>query len=106
MRPPSAAHAGADDLRHAPRGDDEQARPALTPQLSGTELRRWYWLRSELADLARQLGVSAAGGKQQLTDRLAAALDSQPLPPESPRRPASTAQLNGVLSEDTVIPVG
>ena len=105
MTPPPA-HADAENHRPAPRGDDAQARPALTPQLPGTELRRWYWLRSELADLARQVGVTAAGSKTQLTDRLAAALDGQPLPPESPRRPTPAAQLDGVLSVDTVIPVG
>ena len=97
----------ADDGGPAPRaGGGPEERPALTPQLSGVELRRWYWLRSELADLARRVGVSATGSKGQLTDRLAAALDGQPLPPAAPRRPAPAVQLAGVLSVDTVIPVG
>ena len=48
-------------------------RPPLTAELTGAELRRWYFLRDELAAFARRLGVSAAGGKQDLTDRLAAA---------------------------------
>ncbi len=97
----------ADDGGYAARavGGPEQ-RPALTPQMSGVELRRWYWLRSELADLARRVGVSAAGSKAELTDRLAAALDGHPLPPTAPRRPAAAGQLDGVLSMNTVIPVG
>lgn len=108
MTPPPAAHAGnvTDDRGHAPRAGDPEGRPALTPRLTGAELRRWYWLRSELADLARRIGVSAAGNKAALTDRLAAALDGQPLPPATPRRPAPAAQLDGALSMDTVIPAG
>jgi SAP domain-containing new25/Domain of unknown function (DUF6434) len=80
-------------------------RPQLGPQLTGTELRRWYWLRSELADFARSIGVSAAGGKTELTDRLAAALDDQPLPAASPATPVGR-QLTGSLTDDTVIPPG
>ena len=31
-------------------------RPSLDDSLTGSELRRWYWLRSELAAVARTLG--------------------------------------------------
>lgn len=40
-----------------------ETRPPLTARLTGTELRRWYWLHSELIDFARTLGVATAGGK-------------------------------------------
>ncbi len=82
-----------------------RARPALTERLSGAELRRWYWLRSELVVLARSLGVSAAGGKIELTDRLCAVLDGRPPKPPAPRRTAG-AQLSGPLDDQTVIPPG
>jgi len=80
-------------------------RPALTTRLSGAELRRWYWLRSELALFARSLGVSTAGGKIELTDRLCAVLDGRQPEPPTPRR-AAGAQLSGRLSDETVIPPG
>lgn len=81
-------------------------RPALTPDLTGAELRRWYWLRDELAQLARQLGVSAAGGKRELTDRVAAVLDGQAPPAPARRSARGTAQLDGELTPATVIPLG
>lgn len=80
-------------------------RPVLDATLSGAELRRWYWLRAELVALARSLGISPAGGKVELTERLAAALDGQALPQPTPRT-IRTAQLAGVLTNATVIPDG
>jgi hypothetical protein len=98
---------GADDYGDSPGAvDGALQRPTLAPQLSAAQLRRWYWLRSELTDFARRMGVSTAGSKQQLTDRLAAALDGEPLPPVSPRRRTPTGQLEGALSVNTVIPIG
>ena len=81
-------------------------RPELTPTLAGAELRRWYFLRDELAAFARRLGVSAAGGKQELTERLAAVLDGRPLPSPTKRATSATDQLEGDLTPDTVIPEG
>jgi hypothetical protein len=63
-------------------------RPALTPDLPGAELLRWYWTASELAGLARTLGVPAGGAKLDVLARLAEKLDGRaPAPP--PRRRAA-----------------
>ncbi|GHI86704.1 DUF6434 domain-containing protein [Streptomyces xanthophaeus] len=87
-------------------GDPGAPRPALTRELSGTELVRWYWTLAELTAFARQLGLSPAGGKAALTDRLAAVLDGRPEP-----RPVRTArrggrQLAAPVDGATVIPEG
>lgn len=67
---------------------------------------RWYWLKSELIGLARELGVPSSGGKHDLTGRLAAALDGLPIP-SARRRPAGGGQqLTGLLSGETIIPPG
>lgn len=71
--------------------------------MTGSELRRWYWLRSELGALARQLGVSTAGGKAALTDRLAAVLDGHE-PPPAPPRPKPAPPLPTTLTGSTVMP--
>ncbi len=81
------------------------SRPELSPSLSSAELRRWYWTLSELEGLARVLGVPRGGGKQALVDRLAAALDGEPLP-TPPRRPRPGRQLTGAVTAATVIPEG
>lgn len=47
------------------------ARPEPDEVSDEATLRRWYWLRAELAQMAKHRGVSTSGGKTQLTDRLA-----------------------------------
>ncbi len=80
-------------------------RPALSASLTGAELTRWYWLRAELAGLARELGTSATGSKDELTARLVAVLDGvRPSPPS--KRAAPAPPLAEPLSGATLIPAG
>lgn len=82
-----------------------QTRPDSRSLTSSSELLRWYWLKVELVELARQRGVSTSGGKADLTARLAASLDGTP-PPPATRRTQSGRQLTGQLELDTTIPRG
>lgn len=82
-----------------------EIRPPLSAVLTGAELRRWYWTLQELTALARELAVPRGGGKQALTDRLAAALDGAPAPSATGSR-ASGRQLGSPVTNQTVIPAG
>jgi hypothetical protein len=82
------------------------ARPPLTPDLSGSEFLRWYWLKEELASFARSIGQKATGSKALLTQRIAAALDGRAFAEPPASRSRSAAQLSGTLSGSTVIPAG
>lgn len=77
----------------------------MTSDLSGAELRRWYWTRAELATFARSVGASAGGGKDDLTQRLADLLDGHE-PREPPRTALPTGHLQEPLTGATVIPRG
>lgn len=88
-------------MTHAPA-----ARPDLTPALSGPEFVRWYWLRTELVSFARELGVSATGGKDLLAFRISAALAARAFAEPPPARRPAGRQLSGILLPETVIPVG
>ncbi len=46
-------------------------RPPLAPSLEPEEFRRWYWLKQELTDFAKQEGLSTAGDKPTLANRIA-----------------------------------
>lgn len=81
------------------------ARPPLDPDLSAAEFTRWYWLKDELADFARLLGVRATGSKELLTARIVAKLDGREFTEPASRRSGSR-QLAGALSTSTVIPAG
>ena len=84
---------------------DMPSRPALTPNLTEREFRRWYWTMAELQPFARSIGVRAAGPKMELTDRIAAQLGGRKPHPSQPRS-RSGPQLSGSLSRDTEIPSG
>lgn len=54
-----------------------ESRPDITTIESGGELRRWYWLKSDLIDCARHHGVKTIGGKFEILDRIAYYLDTE-----------------------------
>jgi hypothetical protein len=85
-------------------------RPPITTVTSGAELVRWYWLASELRELARATGVRTTGGKQELTARLVAALDgsADPSGPRArrPERGRARSDLVEPLTTATLIPPG
>lgn len=83
-----------------------ESRPQLTADLTGAELHRWYWLKDELADFARRLGIRATGSKVLLTQRIAAKLDGVPFAEPQTIRRAPGAQLAGPVNATTVIPRG
>ncbi|TDP90281.1 hypothetical protein EDF62_2849 [Leucobacter luti] len=84
----------------------EEQRPQLTERLNAAELLRWYWLKDELSDFARSLGVRSTGGKELLTRRIAAKLDGTPFVEPIRQSRGGGAQLTGPLTATTVIPVG
>ncbi|WP_328393632.1 SAP domain-containing protein [Streptomyces sp. NBC_00390] len=87
-----------------------ESRPPLNAAMTGSELLRWYWTLAELTGLARSTGVSTAGGKAELTARLAAALDGAPpsaeVLPAPARRSRAVPQLAAPVAAGTVIPEG
>lgn len=100
---------------------EPDTRPPIDAVKSGAELRRWYWLKTELVALARRRGVSPGGGKIELTERLATHLDGAALPVSTghpgeradaarggrgPAAGGAGAQLTGPLTPATVIPAG
>ncbi|MEO1366818.1 MAG: DUF6434 domain-containing protein, partial [Acidobacteriota bacterium] len=46
-------------------------RPDITTLTDGAEIRRWYWMKSELLEECRRLGLKVSGGKFRLLDRIA-----------------------------------
>ena len=54
----------------------ETSRPDIDSVTQGVELKRWYWLKSELLTRAKGLGLRTSGGKFELLDRIAHYLDT------------------------------
>lgn len=68
--------------------DDEKiARPEITSVKSGDELRRWYWLKSDLVTYARVLGVKVSGGKFEILQRISDYLDTGEKTSNTPSKP-------------------
>jgi hypothetical protein len=45
-------------------------RPRLNRNISVVDFRDFYWLKEELVEFCRQNGISSAGGKQEVADRI------------------------------------
>lgn len=84
----------------------DSQRPQLSRDLTGSEFLRWYWLKDELIEFGRALGVRTTGGKELLAQRLAATLDGLPFTEPGLQRSANSKQLSGPLTASTVIPKG
>jgi hypothetical protein len=54
-----------------------KGRPKIYEIQTGTELKKWYWLKDELVAFAKVNGVSYAGSKFEILDRIANRLDGQ-----------------------------
>lgn len=82
----------------------DEVRPKPAEVVDERALRRWYWLKSELVEIARAEHISTAGGKLELTERIAAHFSGRALPPTW--KESSGDFLPLVLTPDTVIESG
>ncbi|HPU12194.1 MAG TPA: DUF6434 domain-containing protein [Aeromicrobium sp.] len=80
------------------------SRPPLDSGISAAEFQRWYWLKEELANFARSLGIRSTGGKELLAARIAARLDGREFSEPAVSKRTGGPQLSGPLSPDTVVP--
>lgn len=86
--------------------EPDSGRPRLTAELTSSEFLRWYWLKDELSDFARDLGIRAADGKVLLTQRISARLDGGQFVEPSALKKSLSPQLSGALTSSTRIPAG
>lgn len=52
------------------------SKPDITTIASGRELRKWYWRKDELIQLARSLGLTSNANKFELLEQIAIFLDT------------------------------
>ena len=81
-------------------------RPQLLRTLTSAEFERWYWLKTQLAEFARTLGLRATGGKLILTQRISAYLDGRELIEQPAQRNEAAVRLTQPLSSASTLPVG
>lgn len=76
-------------------------RPKLNKKPDAITFRSFYYLKQELADFCKEIGLPTSGSKAELTDRIAYYLDTgNVLKPTAERKTAVTI---ATLTEDTVI---
>ena len=76
-------------------------RPKLNKKLDAITFRSFYYLKQELADFCKEIGLPTSGSKAELTDQIAYYLDTgNVLKPTAERKTAVTI---ATLTEDTVI---
>lgn len=81
-----------------------QTRPEITTIETGTELKRWYWLKAELAAYCKAAGISYSGSKFEILDRIADVLDGKKVSRKKPKKPKSTFNwATETLTPETII---
>ena len=64
---------------------DRPQRPPIETVRTGAELKDWYWLKTEVMNHARMLGLPVTGAKFDIIDRIADHLDGRtPAPVRKP----------------------
>ena len=81
------------------------ARPRFEDIYTGAEFNKWYWLKSEMADICKKTGLPSHGNKFELRDRIMYALDhdGKTLPAKSKTFQSKFDWTRAVLTPDTVI---
>jgi len=85
---------------------DRETRTDISAITTGAELKRWYWLKSELAAEAKRLGLRHSDGKFSILDRIAHFLDTGETSLPNDNRPGPKSKFDwhsAPLTPDTVI---
>ena len=79
-------------------------RPSLTKSMTVKDFRDFYWLKKELQLFCRESGISASGSKIEISDRIAAFLETGEIkkPPRNSRA-HTKPKIQNILTPDTVI---
>ena len=81
-----------------------EERPPIEEIVTGAELLRWYWLKSEVEAEAKRRGIPLTGSKDEITQRIAYFLDTGKI--KRPKRYTMSSGFdwaNETLTPDTVI---
>lgn len=82
----------------------EKLRPELTKELSISKFDEYYWLKAELQDFCREIGISASGSKEELTESIALYLETGQINKPSRKKNAPSKKVTSdELSLDTMI---
>ena len=90
-----------------PMTTDKPKRPPIEAIKTGVELKDWYWLKTEVMNHARMLGLRVNGAKFDIIDRIGDRLDGKA--PAKPRQSGPASKGAGFdwhgarLSGETVI---
>ncbi|GIN74234.1 hypothetical protein J14TS2_47090 [Bacillus sp. J14TS2] len=76
-------------------------RPSLDINLTGEDLRSFYYLKSELVDFCRKHNLPISGGKIELTERIAHFLDTGEI--RSVSKKSKSVRKIDTITEDTII---
>lgn len=79
-------------------------RPELSSEIAVASFQEYYWLKTELQQFCRTNGLSAAGSKLELTERIEVFLQTgeirKPARTKSPKTQRESLSLNTVITEN------
>lgn len=94
---------GRDGVEKSADQTDPARCPALARRLDSGTFRDYYYLKEELTAFCRENGLPVSGGKAELTERIAAFLETGQIPPVTKERPAKGKRPDAEITPDSVI---
>lgn len=82
------------------------SRPSLTEKTSAADFRAYYWLKEELTAFCRSAGLSAAGSKQEIAERITRFLESGTREAAAPSSAKESGKMPDHFTRQTVIGQG
>ncbi|MEL6133607.1 MAG: DUF6434 domain-containing protein [Bacteroidota bacterium] len=79
-----------------------QTRPDFPLISSGSEFNQWYWLKEEMVDILKAIGLPYTGGKFELRDRIMYALDHEGALKPTEKKPRPQSNFNWAREQLTL----
>lgn len=78
-------------------------RPILDKSISLKDFKDYYWLKSELTKFCRKIGISSAGGKIEISNRIIEYLETGKIPKTKTIKRKKLPKSNSPITEKTII---
>ena len=81
----------------------DQERPTLDIKISIKDFKDFYWLKVELVDFCRKIGISSSGGKIEISDRISEYLETGKVTKKTVTKKPKLQKPTQPITKDTVI---
>lgn len=80
-----------------------ELRPSLNKEISINDFKDFYWLKSELMNFCREIGISSSGGKIEIANRISEYLETGKITKKATTKKPKLPKATQPITSETVI---